>query len=411
MDNVYTTLKERGFISQVTDAQAVEDLLGKESVTFYIGYDPTADSLHAGSLLPLMAMAHMQQAGHRPIGILGGGTAMVGDPSGKTEMRKMLTREHIDENAVGLAEQLGRFIDLAGGGAQMLNNADWLLDLNYVAFLRDIGRHFSVNRMLSFESYKIRLERGLSFLEFNYQLLQAYDFLVLYRQHGCKLQMGGDDQWGNIVAGMDLVRRVEAGAAYGLTFPLLTTAAGEKMGKTAAGAVWLSAERTSPYEFYQYFRNTDDRDVERFLAYFTFLSMDEVRALGAKQGEAINASKEVLAYEATRIVHGQAAADSARRAAKSAFAGATGGQADIPTTQLAADRLAAGVLIVDLLAEVGLTTSKSEARRLIKQGGARLGEEKVAGFDSQLTGADLVDGQVLLRAGKKRVHRIVKADD
>ncbi len=406
MGNVYSILKERGFVSQVTDAEGVEKLLGDGPVTFYIGYDPTAESLHAGSLLPLMAMAHMQRAGHRPIGILGGGTAMVGDPSGKTEMRKMLTRAKIDENAVGLGEQLGRFIDLAGGGAQMLNNADWLMDLNYVEFLRDIGRHFSVNRMLSFESYKIRLERGLSFLEFNYQLLQAYDFLVLYRDHGCKLQMGGDDQWGNIVAGMDLIRRVESGEAHGLTFPLLTTASGEKMGKTAAGAVWLSAERTSPYDFYQYFRNTDDRDVERFLAFFTFLPMDEVRKLGSKQGEAINASKEVLAYEVTRIVHGQEAAESARRAAKSAFAGADGGQADIPTTALSSERLNEGVLVIDLMAEVGLVKSKSDARRLIKQGGARLGDEKVPDFERKVTTADLVDGQVLLRAGKKRVHRI-----
>jgi tyrosyl-tRNA synthetase len=406
MANAFQTLKERGFVSQVTDEEALKKLLAEGPVTFYIGFDPTADSLHAGSLLPLMAMAHMQRSGHRPIGILGGGTAMVGDPSGKTEMRQILTPERIEQNAVGLREQLGRFIDLASGGALMLNNADWLLPLNYVEFLRDIGRHFSVNRMLSFEAYKIRLERGLSFLEFNYQLLQAYDFLVLYREHGCKLQMGGDDQWGNIVAGMDLVRRVEAGEAYGMTFPLLATASGEKMGKSAGGAIWLSAERTNPYEFYQYFRNTDDRDVQKFLGYFTFLPMERVAELGALQGADINRAKEELAFEVTGIVHGRKAAEAARRGAKGAFSGAEGGQADIPTSVLPEDRLREGLLAIDLFVEVGLCKSKSDARRLIKQGAARVGQQKVADFETKVGIDDLSDGAVLLRAGKKRVHRI-----
>jgi tyrosyl-tRNA synthetase len=406
MENVYAILKERGFVSQVTDTQALEALLGKEQVTAYIGFDATAPSLHAGSLLPLMALAHMQRAGHRPIAILGGGTTMVGDPSGKTEMRKMLTEEEIGEFGEGIKKQIERFIDLDGDKGMMINNAEWLVPLKYIPFLRDIGRHFSVNRMLSHESYKIRLEKGLSFLEFNYQLLQAYDFLVLFRKHGCVLQMGGDDQWGNIVAGMDLIRRIEGKPAYGLTFPLLETAGGEKMGKTAAGAVWLDGERTSPYEFFQYFRNTDDRDVERFLAFFTFLPMDEVRRLGKLQGAELNRAKETLAYEATKIVHGEAAAESALKGAKSAFSGTGEGAEDIPTTQIPASRLKEGILIVDLLAEVGLCKSKSEARRLVQQGGARLGDKKVAGIDEQVTAGDLSDGMVLLRAGKKKVHRI-----
>jgi tyrosyl-tRNA synthetase len=405
MAAAFQTLTERGFVSQATDAADIERLLAAGPVTFYIGFDPTADSLHAGSLLPLMAMAHLQRAGHRPIALLGGGTAMVGDPSGKTEMRRMLSREQIARNAEGLKQQLGRFIDL--DAALVLDNADWLLDLNYIDFLRDIGRHFSVNRMLSFESYKIRLERGLSFLEFNYQLLQAYDFLVLHRAHGCRLQLGGDDQWGNIVAGLDLVRRVEATEVFGLTLPLLTTAGGEKMGKTAQGAIWLAAERTSPYDFYQYFRNTDDRDVERFLRFFTFLEPDAVQRLGRQQGAALNEAKEVLATEVTAIVHGRDAADKARRAARSAFGGAGDGAADIPTTRLPAERLRAGMLAIDLFAEVGLVKSKSEARRLIKQGGARVGGQRVVDFEHRIGLDDLDGGAVLLRAGKKRVHRVV----
>jgi len=406
MENVYATLKERGFVSQVTDAGALDGLLGKQRVTCYIGFDATARSLHAGSLLPLMALAHMQRAGHRPIAILGGGTTMVGDPSGKTEMRKMLTEEQIGEFGEGIKKQIGRFIELDGEHGMMINNAEWLVPLKYISFLRDIGRHFSVNRMLSHESYKIRLEKGLSFLEFNYQLLQAYDFLVLFQKHGCVLQMGGDDQWGNIVAGMDLIRRIEGKPAYGLTFPLLETAGREKMGKTAAGAVWLDGEQTSPYEFFQYFRNTDDRDVERFLAFFTFLPMDEVRRLGKLKDAELNRAKETLAFEVTKIVHGEAAAQSALKGAKSAFSGAGEGAEDIPTTRIPASRLKEGILIVDLLAEVGLCKSKSEARRLVQQGGARLGDRKVAGIDEKITAEDLRNGMVLLRAGKKKVHRI-----
>jgi tyrosyl-tRNA synthetase len=406
MENVYQILKERGFVSQVTDEAALEALLGKEKVTGYIGFDATAPSLHAGSLLPLMALAHMQRGGHRPIAILGGGTTLVGDPSGKTEMRQMLTEEEIRGYGQQIEKQIGRFIDLDGGKGMVIDNAEWLVPLRYIPFLRDIGRHFSVNRMLTHESYKIRLEKGLSFLEFNYQLLQAYDFLVLFKKHGCVLQMGGDDQWGNIVAGMDLIRRKEGKPAYGLTFPLLQTATGEKMGKTARGAVWLCGEQTSPYDFFQYFRNTDDRDVGCFLAFFTFLPMDEVRRLGKLEGAELNRAKEVLAYEATKIVHGEPAAESALKGARSAFAGAGEGTEDIPTTEVSPSRLKAGIPIVELLAEVGLCKSKSEARRLVQQGGARLGDRKAGSIDDQVSAEDFQDGMVLLRAGKKKVHRL-----
>ncbi len=404
MSDVYQTLTERGFISQVTDAKALQELLAREEVTCYIGFDPTAASLHAGSLLPLMALAHMSRAGHRPIAILGGGTAMVGDPSGKTEMRKMLRREQIRDNGRHMETQIRSFI---GADGEVIDNGDWLLDLNYIDFLREIGRHFSVNRMLSFESYKIRLEKGLTFLEFNYQLLQAYDFLVLFRRHDCLLQMGGDDQWGNIVAGMDLIRRIESQPAYGLTFPLLETAAGEKMGKTARGAVWLDAGRTSAYDFFQYFRNTDDRDVERFLALFTFVPLDEVGALCSGEGAGLNAGKERLAYEVTKIVHGEQAADEALRAAKSIFGEDGESFSGVPATEIARQRLSRGVLIVDLYAEVGLCKSKSEARRLVLQGGARIGERRAQGIEDKLTLDDLDQGTVLIRAGKKKVHRVV----
>ncbi|HUU01793.1 MAG TPA: tyrosine--tRNA ligase [Myxococcota bacterium] len=404
MSDVYQTLAERGFISQVTDAKALQELLTRDRITCYIGFDPTAESLHAGSLLPLMALSHMSRAGHRPIAILGGGTAMVGDPSGKTEMRKMLTPEQIRENGRHMETQIRRFI---GADGEVIDNGDWLLDLNYVDFLREIGRHFSVNRMLSFESYKIRLEKGLSFLEFNYQLLQAYDFLVLFRRHDCLLQMGGDDQWGNIVAGMDLIRRIESQPAYGLTFPLLETAAGEKMGKTALGAVWLDAGRTPAYDFFQYFRNTDDRDVKRFLALFSFVSLDEVDALCSGEGAKLNAAKERLAYEVTKIVHGEQAADEALRAAKSVFGEDGESFSGVPATEIARQRLSRGVLIVDLYTEVGLCKSKSEARRLVLQGGARIGERRAQGIEDKLTLDDLDQGTVLIRAGKKKVHRVV----
>ena len=306
--NAFEILQERGFVAQTNDEAAIRAALGSRQLTYYIGFDPTASSLHCGSLVPIMAMAHLQRSGHKPIGLIGGGTAMVGDPSGKTEMRQMLSFEDISANGAGILGQLRRYLHLESGAGASANNADWLMRLNYIEFLRDIGRYFRVNEMIRAEAYKARLEReeGLSFIEFNYQLLQAYDFLQLFERHGCVLQMGGDDQWSNILAGTDLIRRKHQKQAFCITFPLLTTARGEKMGKTAAGAIWLDAARTSPYDFYQYWINTDDRDVRRFLALFTFLPMSEVEALGAAQGAELNAAKEVLAFEATKLCHGEA---------------------------------------------------------------------------------------------------------
>ena len=408
MSNAFDILQERGFIQQSTDADAVRKLLGEKQVTFYNGFDPTADSLHVGHMMPIMAMAHLQQAGHRPIAIIGGGTAMVGDPSGKTEMRQLLSREEIERNGRGILAQLQRYLKLNGQQGLFLDNADWLLELRYVDFLRDIGRYFRVNEMIRAEAYRARLEReeGLSFIEFNYQLLQAYDFLQLYQRHGCELQTGGDDQWSNILAGADLVRRLEGKPAYGLTFPLLTTARGEKMGKTASGAVWLSAERTSPYEFYQYWINTDDRDVERFLAYFTFVPIAEVRRLGALQGAEIRQAKEVLALEATKLAHGEAAAQEAREAAKAAF-GQGGDVSAVPTSTFPASRFEAGIPVVELFVETGLTQSRNEARRLISQGGAYLNNEPIGDAEQVVRSADVRDGAVMLRFGKKKHHRVV----
>jgi tyrosyl-tRNA synthetase len=409
--NAFDTLKARGFVAQVTDETAVRELLARERVTFYIGFDPTASSLHCGSLVPIMAMAQLQRAGHRPIGLIGGGTAMVGDPSGKTEMRQMLSFETISANGDGILGQLRRYLTLDGAAGMAANNADWLLKLNYIDFLRDIGRYFRVNEMIRADAYRARLEReeGLSFIEFNYQLLQGYDYLSLFERHGCLLQMGGDDQWSNILAGTDLIRRKHGKQAFCITFPLLTTARGEKMGKTANGAVWLDAGRTRPYDFYQYWINTDDRDVRRFLALFTFLPMDEVERLGAAEGAALNAAKEVLAYEATRLCHGDAAADEARAAARAAFGGG-GDLTAIPSTPVAAARLGGGIALLDLLVEAGLVASKGEARRLVQQGGAYVNDAAAGDAQARLGTSDVRDGAILLRAGKKKVHRIVITD-
>jgi tyrosyl-tRNA synthetase len=407
MDNVFDVLHARGFVQQVTHAEVLRERLGATPVTFYIGYDPTASSFHVGNLLPIMAMVHMQRAGHRPIAILGGGTAMVGDPSGKTEMRQMLTQDAIAENARALEAQLRRFLSFEGDNAALLlNNADWLLDLKYVDFLREVGRHFSVNRMLTFEAYKQRLETGLSFLEFNYQLLQAYDFLVLSQRSGCTLQMGGDDQWGNMVAGVDLIRRVTQGEAFAMTFPLLTTASGQKMGKTAAGAVWLDADQTSPYEFYQFWINVDDRDVGRFLRYYTLLPIVDIVRLEALPGAAIRQAKERLAFEVTALTHGADAAHQAQHTARTLFGG-EGVAADMPQTSIARHRLVTGLSAVDLLVEAGLAASKSAARRLIAQGGASLNGIRLSNAEALVTAADVQDGAVILRAGKKRYHRVV----
>ncbi len=398
-EHVLDTLAERGFIEQTTDEEGLRELL-REPATCYVGFDPTAPSFHVGSLVPIMALAHMQRAGHRPIAVLGGGTAMIGDPSGKTEMRRLLSREQIRENARGLQAQLARFIDF-DAGALLVDNADWLLELRYIEFLRDVGVHFSVNRMLAAESYRQRLETGLNFIEFNYMLLQAYDFLHLFRQYGCRLQMGGNDQWGNIVAGVELIRRVEGQTAYGLTFPLLTTASGAKMGKTERGAVWLDPRRTTPYDFYQFWINTEDPDVERFLGLFTFLPMDEVRRLGRLEGAEIRRAKEVLAYEVTRLVHGEEEASKAREASRALFAG-RGDLSEAPSYEVPRARLEEGIEAFILFAEAGLTRSRGEARRLIQQGGAYVHGVAVRSIDQRITLADLRDGVVLLRAGKKK---------
>lgn len=409
MDNVFDTLQARGFVQQVTHAELLRERLQNEPITFYIGYDPTANSFHVGNLLPIMAMVHLQRAGHRPIAILGGGTALVGDPSGKTEMRQLLTRQTIADNAVSLREQLQRYLDFEGDhSALLLNNADWLDELKYIDFLRDIGRHFSVNRMLTFEAYKQRMETGLSFLEFNYQLLQAYDFLVLFQRYGCVLQMGGDDQWGNMVAGVDLIRRVAQGEAFAMTFPLLTTAGSQKMGKTASGAVWLDANLTSPYDFYQFWINVDDRDVRRFLSYYTLLPLDDINRLGALQGADLRQAKEVLAFEVTALTHGLEAARQAQNAAQAMFG--KGGQTDgVPVTTVSQERLRVGVTVVELLVETGLAASKSAARRLIQQGGASVNGNRLENIEATVSSADLQEGALTLRAGKKRYHRIVTA--
>ncbi len=404
--NVYDILLERGFIEQTTHEEEVRELLGKEKVTFYIGFDATADSLTAGHFLTIMAMMHMQRAGHRPIALLGGGTTMIGDPSGKSDMRNIMTRETIDHNAARFQEQLSRFIDFDNDNAIIANNADWLLDLNYVDFLREIGVHFSVNRMLTAECYKQRMEKGLTFFEFNYMLMQSYDFWKLNQDYGCTMQLGGNDQWSNIIGGVELIRRKEQKPAYGLTFKLLTTSDGVKMGKTMKGAVWLDKEKTSPYEFYQYWRNIEDVKVEECLGLLTFLPMDEVRRLGALEGAEINKAKEVLAYEITKIVHGEEEAEKAQEAARALF-GKGVNSADIPTTYYTAEQLEAGIDLITLLTETKLAPTRSEARRLITQGGISVNGEKVTDFARVFTPADFDDeGVLLIKKGKKGYHQI-----
>jgi tyrosyl-tRNA synthetase len=404
--NVYDVFKERGFVEQVSDEDKTRAMLEK-STTCYIGFDPTLDSFHAGSLVPIMALAHMQRHGHQVIALLGGGTAMIGDPSGKTELRKLITKETIDANGEKLKVQLSRFIDFSDDRALMLDNAAWLRPLNYIDFLRDIGRHFSVNRMLAAETYRARLETGLNFLEFNYMLLQSYDYLQLYRTYQCTLQMGGNDQWGNILAGADLIRRLEQGEVEALTFPLLETASGAKMGKTERGALWLDAGRTSPYEYYQYWINTDDRDVGRFLALFTFLDMDEVRRLSSLAGADLRQAKEKLAFEVTRLNHGEEEAIKARDASRALFAGVVVAEdSAVPTFEIDKDRLDAGVPAFILFAETGLAATRGEARRLITQGGAYVNDRRVESFDETVTSAELLDDSILLRVGKKKFLRV-----
>jgi len=419
-----TRLKERGFFAQCTDEALLEQRLDEGPVTFYVGVDPTGESLHVGHLIPIYALAHLAEYGHNGIVIVGGGTARIGDPSGKTEMRKMLTVEQIDANAGAIGGQIDRFLATRGVTFTMVNNAEWLAGLNYIEFLRDIGRHFSVNRMLTFEAYKLRLEQGLSFIEFNYQLLQSYDFLKLYQTRGCRLQIGGDDQWGNIVAGADLIRRIEGHEveSFGLTFPLVTRADGKKMGKSEKGAVFLDAGRVTPYDFFQYWRNVPDADVRKFLRLYTFLSLDEIDAVlgGADGGDVvaagdaagINGAKERLAVEITALVHGREEADRAREAARALFAagagGAGGAAGAVPAGELPRTDLEAGIGVLDLFVRAELCGSKGEARRLVQQGGARINGEKVGNPETVIdasylpaTGDD-ADGTLLLQAGKKR---------
>lgn len=411
MNPALITLQERGFFQQCTDVEGLSKLMDQGPVTFYVGCDPTGPSLHIGHMVPFFAMRHLRKYGHRAIALLGGGTARIGDPSGKTEMRKMLSYEQIAENAASMSRQLDAFIGFDGDNAFTANNADWLSKLNYIDFLRDIGRHFSVNRMLSFEAYKKRMETGLTFIEFNYQLLQSFDFLKLQEQHGCKLQIGGDDQWGNIVAGIDLIRRINGTETFGLTFPLVTTADGKKMGKSEKGALFLDAGLCSPYDFYQYWRNIQDADVERFLLMFTFLPTEECRALGSARDAAINASKERLAWEVTALIHGDDEANKARDAARAAFGG-EGSLQDVPSTGFAAEAISAGLNILDVLVASGIAASKGEARRLIQQGGVSIEGEKIESLDymvpAQLFDRDSGTQGVLLKCGKKRFQRLVR---
>ncbi len=417
--NVFHVLKERGFLYQTTDDASLEQLLGTKKTTCYIGFDATADSLHIGSLVPIMALVHMQKCGHRPIALLGGGTTLVGDPSGKTEMRQMLSLDQIRGYGEKIKGQLARYLDFSGDLALLVNNADWLLPLNYIEFLRDVGVHFSINRMLTAESVKLRLETGLSFIEFNYMLLQAYDFYMLARDHGCDIQMGGQDQWGNIVAGADLTRRKLNKTVYGMTFPLITTSSGEKFGKSAGNAVWLDAARTPAADFYQYFRNTEDLDVEKYLGLFTMLPMDETKRLPR---ENINRAKEILAYEATKITHGRNEAARAFQAMSRQFGPAdpehgiktssdiveiAAETADLPTSTLPIGLIREGIWVVKLFVDAGLCASNGEARRLVQQGGAAVNDAAVNDDQWTIRETDLRDGALVLRAGKKRYKRII----
>ncbi len=405
MKNVFDVLQERGFIAQITHEEEIKKLLSEKKVTFYIGFDPTADSLHVGHFLQLMVMAHMQQAGHKPIVLIGGGTAMVGDPTGKNDMRKMMTREIVEHNANSFKTQISKFIDFSDDKAIMVDNSDWLLNLNYVEFLREVGVHFSVNRMLTAECFKSRMEKGLTFLEFNYMLMQSYDFLVLNKKYDCQMQLGGDDQWSNILGGLDLVRKSEGKSVYGMTFTLLTTSEGKKMGKTENGAVWLDPEKTSPYDFYQYWRNVSDNDVEKCLALLTFLPIEEVKRLGSLKDSEINEAKAILAFEVTKIVHGENEALKAKEAAEAIFAG-KGKSENIPFIEISSSELEAGIKITELLLLAGLVPSKSEARRTVQQGGVILNDNKVNSFDYVVGTKDLVDSQMMLQKGKKNFVRI-----
>ena len=406
MKSAFDVLLERGFIEQTTHEEELKELLSKEKTTFYIGFDPTADSLTAGHFVTIMAMAHMQRAGHRPIALIGGGTVMIGDPSGKSDMRKMMDLEQIKKNSEAFKKQLSRLIDFSDDKAVMVNNADWLLDLNYVDFIRDIGVHFSVNRMLTADCYKSRMEKGLTFLEFNYMLMQSYDFLELNNRYNCSIQMGGNDQWSNILGGVELIRRKEQKPAFGITFKLLTTSEGIKMGKTEKGAVWLNPDKTSPYDFYQYWRNIEDVKVEECLGLLTFLPMEQVKELGSLEGAEINKAKEVLAFEITKIIHGEEEATKAQDAARALFS--NGGKADsIPSTNIDKSVFESGIDILSLLQELNLIPSRSEGRRLVQQGGVRINDIQESNIDRVIKIEDFnEDGELMIKKGKKVYHMV-----
>ncbi len=407
--NTYEELQARGLIAQVTDEELIKDLINNGKATFYIGFDPTADSLHVGHFMALCLMKRLQMAGNKPIALLGGGTAMIGDPSGKTDMRQMMTKETIEHNIECFKKQMSRFIDFSEGKALMVNNADWLMDLNYIDVLREVGPHFSVNRMLTAECYKQRMERGLSFLEFNYMIMQSYDFYKLFQDYGCNLQFGGDDQWSNMLGGTELIRRKLGKDASAMTITLLLNSEGKKMGKTVSGAVWLDPEKTSPYEFFQYWRNVDDADVIKCLKMLTFLPIEQIQEMEAWEGAELNKAKEILAYELTELVHGEDEAKKALEAAKNMFA--KGGiSGDLPTTTYSKDELDAGKDILTILVDTKLVSSRGEGRRLVQQGGVSVNGEKVTEIDATFTTADYNDeGVILIKKGKKAFHQ-VKAD-
>ena len=402
---VYEELVARGLIAQVTDEEEIRELVNSGKAVFYIGFDPTADSLHVGHFMALCLMKRLQMAGNKPIALIGGGTAMVGDPSGRTDMRQMMTPETIQHNVDCFKKQMSRFIDFSDDKALMVNNADWLMDLNYVDVLRDVGAHFSVNRMLTAECYKQRMEKGLSFLEFNYMIMQSYDFYALYKKYGCNMQFGGDDQWSNMLGGTELIRRKLGKDAYAMTINLLLNSEGTKMGKTQSGAVWLSAEKTSPYDFYQYWRNVDDSDVIKCLKMLTFLSLEEIAELEKLEGAEINKAKEILAFELTKLVHGEEEATKAQNTARTVFAGG-GKDANMPSTDLTKEELGEGIQILDLLVKCELISSKGEGRRLIKQNGISVNDAKVTDIFLEIKEDDFTDNELVIKKGKKVYHKI-----
>lgn len=406
MENVYDILKARGLIAQTTHEEEIRKILGEKKVTFYTGFDPTADSLHIGHFMQLIVMKHMQNAGHRPIILLGGGTTMVGDPTGKTDMRPMITQDIIQRNADNFKVQMSKFIDFEDGRALMVNNADWLLDLNYVDFLREVGVHFSVNRMLSAECFKTRMEKGLTFLEFNYMLMQGYDFYKLNKDFDCLMEFGGDDQWANILGGIELIRRKEGKQAYGMTFTLLTTSEGKKMGKTEKGALWLDPEKVSPYDFYQYWRNVDDKDVIRLLKLVTFLPLEQIAEYEKLEGQELNKVKCILAYEVTKMVHGEEEAKRANDAATAIFSNGTD-TSNMPSAEISASVINNGINVLDLLTEINIVPSKSEARRLVQQNGLAINGGKITAPDTLIDITFFNNGEMVIKKGKKTFLKLV----